>query len=134
MNEHSDRDKTEPPAVISAPTGCPPWEHDVSLCGKYFQTKPTPDRISAQAKRQTRASFALARDDEPCLCDTDFTCMADHEEAELRAEVERLKRNTAGLYARAHAAEAKVARVRSLMAHLHTDLVHISDLRAALEA
>src|SRR5690348_13823059 len=35
-----DRDKTEPPAVISAPTGCPPWEHDVSLCGKYVQTKP----------------------------------------------------------------------------------------------
>lgn len=34
--------------------------------------------------------------------------------AEKDAEVERLRRNTAGLYERAHAAEAKVARVEAV--------------------
>ena len=33
----------------------------------------------------------------------------------------------------ANAALAKVARVERLMAHLQTDLVHMSDLRAALD-
>jgi hypothetical protein len=37
---------------------------------------------------------------------------ADAEQTELRAEVERLKRNTAGLYERAHAAEHALAEER----------------------
>jgi hypothetical protein len=78
----------------------------------------------------------------------------DAELAELRAEVERLRGinqelvETHNVYLghvasverllvvkqeRAEAAEAKVARVEALMAHLHTDLIHISDLRAALD-
>jgi hypothetical protein len=44
--------------------------------------------------------------------------MTEHDNADevtrLRAEVARLKRNTAGLYERTHAAEAAVARVREL--------------------
>jgi len=35
---------------------------------------------------------------------------------------------------RAEAAEAKVARVESLIANLHTDLAYVGDIRAALDA
>ena len=50
-----------------------------------------------------------------CVAGADAVmAVVDAEQAELRAKVERLKRNTAGLYARAHAAEARLARVDAL--------------------
>ena len=67
--------------------------------------------------------------------------VAEAEAAELRADVERLKRNTAGLYARAHTAEAQVARVESLRRNyeararrMPTPLAQWSDIERDLHA
>ena len=66
--------------------------------------------------------------------------VADAEQAEMRADLAYAIADAQHWHegwkwseAERKAAESKVARVRSLMAHLHTDLVHISDLRAALD-
>jgi hypothetical protein len=62
--------------------------------------------------------------------------MTEHDNADevtrLRAEVERLRRNTAGLYERTHAAEAALTRVRELAERLKASGV-VSVYESALE-
>lgn len=51
---NTDQQRTEQPIIVHLPTGCPPWEHDVSLCGRYVPTKPVqsapePSRAATEA-------------------------------------------------------------------------------------
>lgn len=61
---------------------------------------------------------------------------AEDAEAEVARLTRLLEQRTAALTRTIdakNAAEAQIARVEALMVHLHTDLIHISDLRAALK-